>query len=162
MKQVLNKSLPRVAVLVPVRGSVSRRGTPVRLGRVPLLPRSSRRRARALRDPELGLLPYARLQRDVAAFALAQARPRVGAPDEGVLAREAQVAGRVAQLAREAVVGARVVGGVAREVGARVRGRGVGEEVLVYLPGEGEVGGDLAEVELEVGPDGGDGVGPCF
>lgn len=34
------------------------------------------------------------------------------------------------------------------------------EEVEVDLAGEGEVGGDDAEVEFEVGPDGGDGVGP--
>ena len=34
-----------------------------------------------------------------------------------------------------------------------------GEEVLVDLAGEGEVGGRQAEEELDVGPQGGDGVG---
>lgn len=37
---------------------------------------------------------------------------------------------------------------------------GIGVEILVDLSGEGEVGGYDAEVELYVGPDGGDGVGP--
>ena len=122
--------------------------------------RLSRHRLLPLRDPKLRLLPDPRLQRDVASFAFAQARSHVRGLDVRVLRRQTQVAGGVPKLAREAVARARVVRGVARKVGARVRGDRVGEEVLVDLAGESEVGGDLAEVELQIRPDGGDGVGP--
>lgn len=104
---------------------------------------------RLLTYPKLRLLPDPRLQRNLAPLvALAYTRPPLGL-DKRVVAPEADAV-RVAQLLREAVVGARVVGGVAREVGAGVGGVLGGEEVLVDLAGEGEVGGDLAEVEFYV------------
>lgn len=117
-------------------------------------------------DPKLRLLPNARLELDLAPIAPRKRRPSTRF-DEGRRAVDDGIAGSGAELVGEVVsagLGLRqgradIVVTVAVLV---VAGGGfAAEEIKVDLPGEGEVGGNDAKVELEVGPDGGDGVGPC-